>query len=266
MIKLGKKKKLGKPVSKATPKKTLGLKKKPRIGKVINKMAKPSPTASPLANLGKSWLITNPKTMDKRIKEQQQQSARRSTPRFFLKSGDERLIRFRHTSALGCIAQYILKIGKNYENYTAPGINPITEQAEIDLFEQSGNSPVNRFLWEIIDRSGYYSTKKKEQITDVPRIWEAGTRLHQQIVAMLSEIDDPLETDFLVKRSGSGTSTSYTIIPKFRSTTPLNLAKIPSIAESVPEWYAPPSLEEQQKVLQRMGSFDRDTDVDDDDE
>lgn len=230
-----------------------------KVKKILKKKQRNTTTsetkvASPLSGVNKSWMTTGVQQMNKNIARREQQMQKQRVPRFWMRDGEAKTIRFRWSEPLCQIMQYTLPVGGNrFQSYTSPGINPATGEHDPDLFAQSGHKPSAKHLFEIIDRTGY-KTREGKSVTDVPRIWEAGTRVFQQIMTIANNVDDFTGIDFMVQRSGSGTSTTYTLVPGKPS--PLNLSKIPSIADDVPKWYAPPTLEEQNEFLSKYVAMD----------
>lgn len=201
--------------------------------------SKEADTANPT-----SWL-TRGKKVAAFVESIKQGSQRVRKPEFYVKTDESKRIRFRTSEPLACFQVYAFRSGGMWQSYTAPGDD------QRDLFRENGLRPMFKAAYEIIDLDGYVPKKGKnagKAVKNVPSFFVVGMRLYEQIAMLQKKYGDLTDRTFTVSRTGSGQQTVYTILPDDPEEMPA-LDKIPSIADKLSTYYAPPSLAEQKRIM-----------------
>lgn len=193
-------------------------------------------------SLGSTWLTQGQTNIRDMLNKQKAEQSRKFAPEFWLRSGEEKTIRFRRSEPIGSFAVYRLKVRGRFLRITAP------PAGERDLFRESGKRASFVALYEVIDIDGYVEKKTGKKVRNVPRFLAANQRLYEQLEAIRAKKGTLAKFNLSIQKTGEGVNTSYVLIPGDNE--PLDgIEKIPTIANDVSKYYAPPTLEEQRGLL-----------------
>lgn len=200
--------------------------------------------ASP-ANNGSinGWMTKGTEKIATQVENVKLTSQRKFAPEIMIRDGESKLIRFRANDPIGSLYRYSLKINGKWTQVTAP------EEGKTDPMREAGLRPSLKVIWEVIDINGYVDKKGQKQEM-LPRFLVANVRLHEQLETIRKKKGDLTKFDIEISRSGSGTQTTYTLLPEFPA--PLKgIEKVKSIRGDVPLYYAPLSLGEMEALTSR---------------
>lgn len=197
-----------------------------------------------------SWADTNPSNFASLAKQAKQSGQR--APEFWVSNGESRLVRFLDHDATVSFKVYRLKVNGRWQKYVQP------KPGKQNYFESAlGLRPQQQFVFRVIDIEGYTNKRTGKKLSNLPRFYVVGARVYEQIRMLCKENSDsgPLNSyNIRVGRSGEGTETTYTFIPK--SPTPLDPMMKKAIG-TFPHWtefYKPTSESQQQTVMAQVGN------------
>jgi len=199
-----------------------------------------------------SWAITDPSKF-KQVAVQAKSDGLRA-PEFWLKDGDRKQIRFLDKDAVASFRVYNQKVGGKWHKFVAP------PEGETDLFASAlGLRSQPMFVFRIIDIEGYTPTKGKnagKPVKNAPRFYVVGARVYEQIRAMVEVTGQDLNDGNVVAcRSGTGTNTAYTFIPRPGILSPA----MKEVRLKFPKWqefYKPVTLKQQREAVALLGGGD----------
>lgn len=218
-----------------------------KLAKLSSKIS--APTEAKTGGGAASWMTQGTKKIAAFVQSVKQNAARTRKPEFYVPEGETKQIRFREDDPVASFQSYSFRAGGKWNSYTAPG------EGEVDMFQQNGLRPQFKVAYEIVDLDGYVAKKGKnagKRVKNIPSFWILGMRLYEQVAILREKYGSLTERTFSVTRTGSKTSTVYTILPEDPEEMP-ELDKIPSIKDKFASFYAPPTLAEQKRL---MSGFD----------
>lgn len=200
-----------------------------------------------------SWAVTDPSKFRRIAKEAKFQGQR--PPEFWVKDGERRGVLFVDEDAVACFQMYRVPVGNNkYDSFVQP------PEGEPDLFANVLDlRPQRQFLFRVIDLDGY-TDKKGKQVKNVPRFYRVGARQYEQLMLTVSETGIKLNKQIIrVCRTGGGTNTVYTFIPRPGGHT----NETRKVLEKFPKWqehYRPLSQAEQRRIVEKSGKLSDEND------
>ncbi len=189
---------------------------------------------------GASWMLKGEEAINQAHESQKLLQKSKNAPELFVRQGEEKTLRFRSSAPLGAIFQYTLNVNGKWRKFTAPDGR--------DLFAENGLRKSLRDIWEVIDVDGYVDKEGKTR-KNLPRFLVSNYQLSEVIKKYASKMGSLINHTWELSRSGTGTSTTYTIMPIVEES--YDYSKVEKIGNEVTEYYAPPSLQEQQAVMNR---------------
>lgn len=242
--------------------------KRPSLG---GKVSKPSlrgqreTTVKTSSSKTPSWLITD-KNAQEEIEQENRMSNRR-VPEFYLKSKNGKpgtaTIQLLSAEPLGMISQYIIPMGGNvYKGVTVP-----PDEADIDLIGETGKfRPTTKYIYVISDVSGYVKDDG-ERVRHIPRFFLVGGQIHGQLQSLREDFGDISRWQIKVSVTGSKKKKSWNFVPLKKKTLPSEVKeKLNELADSVMDWYAPPTVKEQKSLLKIVDRKASDSSDDDDED
>lgn len=199
-----------------------------------------------------SWMMTNPREM-REASEAAKSLSGKFPPEVYFISGEPKVIRLRTAEPIASFRRYRFKRDGKWRSFTAP---PAGEE---DLFAEEGMKASLVFVWEVIDETGF--TPKKgpnagKLVQNQARFLIASGRLYDQFMAV-AEDNGPLNRySIKVRRSGQGTSTTYTLLPQQPKPLTDEQRAVERIGDKVAEYYAPLDARAQAAVLRSRSSRD----------
>lgn len=219
--------------------KLLNLKKKPSLYK--------SESVKSASESTGSWFTTDQTEIKQRAAAAQMSSSGRP-PEFYLKENEEKTIRLLCSQPIAQFRQYTIKVNGKHHTVTAP-------PADEDLFAEQGHKARMVFLYVVVDYEGY-TDKAGKPHKNLVRYWVVGNRVYQQLAKYHEKLGKLTAADLTISRTGTGTSTVYSIIPSPPSPMPPK-AKAAADKEgpelksedSLKKHYSPPSMKAQRGLL-----------------
>lgn len=202
--------------------------------KIINKIRK------------SGWLIQGTERKQKAMNESRVLNNRNRPPELWFRDGDEKVLRFRDGGEnTPGIWRYQVEVDNQWQTFTVP------EEGEVDLFnEELGLRPSLRFIYEVIDLTGY-KDKSGKRIKNIARFWVVPERIHTQLERLRKKAGPLNNFDMSVTRNGSKASTTYEMYPDSSSPMPKEFRKIPRLIDEIEKYYAPLPEDEQRLVVKR---------------
>lgn len=201
--------------------------------------ADPSPASAKKKAL--AWMFTGDR-MVKETKHSEQQRMKQFAPEFWVPDGDSAIVRLRSDEPICGLYMYSVNDGKRWRKVTAPA------DEKDDKLSASGKRAQYNLVYEVINRTGF-TNKKGQKFKDIPQFWLVNDRIHKQLQHIRSKIQSLTKTDLEIHREG-GQKPVYTMMPD-KSLSPLSAKakEQPRLAGEVAKFYAPPSVEEQRRML-----------------
>ena len=194
-----------------------------------------------------SWFVAGGSALAQAEKESSALNRQGRAPEFWLRPGEQRIIRIRHKKALGGLYRYTIPVRGKFRSYTAP------PEGEIDLFRsQLGKGPTLRAVYELIDRTGFKDRDGKHR-KDFPCFWLATGPVRATLEAIEETVGDLSKQDLVVRRTGSGRNTTYTVLPKPPSPMPDSLRRMPMLSADLEQYFSPPDEATQRAILANIG-------------
>lgn len=201
-----------------------------------------------------SWAITDRSQFSSLAKASAAEGQR--APELWVQDGERRPVHFIDTDAIASFMVYNIKAGNRYTKYIAP------PEGETDLFASTLHlRPQRMFLFRCIDIDGYVpkkGPKKGMKQTDLPRFYLIGSRQYDQIKQITDVSGQALNDGILmICRSGSGTNTVYSYIPRPHTLTGKQrqaIAKFPKWKE----YYKPATVAQQRAAVAAAGGGESD--------
>ena len=208
--------------------------------------SKPSTSSLPKgAEAG--WMTSNRAEINAMNAAQKAQAQRKRRPELWFKAGDVKTVRFRHSDPK-CFAEYSIKSGDRYDTYTKPA------EGDRDLFaEVMGLQPRLRFLYEVIDITGYKDQKTGKQVKNVPRFFATNGKVYDVLQKYVQKCGPLTGYDIEITRNGQGTQTSYVLVPESPTPMTQEMKKAENLLAKIAEYYAPPTEQEQVAIARAKG-------------
>lgn len=190
-----------------------------------------------------SWMTTDA-SQYKNLAEESKRGSQR-VPEVWIKPDTSMKLRFRTEEPIASFERYRVR-GSNgkFENYTKPGVGqPDLIGAQLKL------RPQRVYIYEVIDIDGFV-TKKNVRMKCIPRFLVASTRLYENIKMLQANLGRSLTSGYItLSRSGTGTNTTYMLMPCGGSALPtMEEKKAPRIQGDLPKYYTPPSEAQQMRI------------------
>lgn len=220
----------------------IGIKPKTALAGVAKKVSFESQASATGANVGGTgWMTKGVDNIRAQAETIKLNASRKFAPEIRVPQGESKRIRFRSNDPIGSLMRYSVKIGGRWTQVTKP------EQGKPDPFRDAGMRPSMRVLYEVIDIDGYVDKNGKEQKM-LARFLMANVRLHETIEMIRKKKGDLTKYNIEISRSGTGTSTVYTMLPDAPAALP-GADRIPSIASQAKDFYAPISESEMESMV-----------------
>ncbi len=206
-----------------------------------------------------SWMITNPDRQQAAMREAQALAGKNRPPEFWLKDGEEKIIRVRHEGPVSCLWCYSAQIRGKWRRFTVP------PEGEVDLFrDELALQPMLRGIYEIIDVKGYVDQQGKKH-RNVSRFFNCSNKQTQQLEKLRKKLGPLNRFDIEVSREGSGPKTTYMFLPQPPSPMTPEMKAAPSLKPDFAKFYAPLSESEQRAIVGRSVPRHDNDEVEDDD-
>jgi hypothetical protein len=190
------------------------------------------------------WLTKGADNIAAQVEKVRLSAGRKFAPEVFIKDGESKVLRFRTDEPIGLLRRYQVKINGKWQSVTAPA------EGTPDPLREAGLKPALRALYEVIDVDGYTDKKGKQHRMEA-RFFVANIKVHEQLETIRKKKGGLSKFNIEVSRSGSGTSTTYTLLPEDPG--PLAGAdRVQSIRKDVPNYYAPPPIAELRALANRF--------------
>jgi hypothetical protein len=218
-----------------------------KLAKFANKVQAPvrgavaGKTGTPPVNTG--WMTKGSENIASQVETIKIDAQRKFAPEVIIKEGESKRLRFRANDPIGSVRRYTVKVNGRWTSVTQP------PEGEPDPFRENNLRSSLKVIWEVVDIDGY-KDKTGKQHKMVPRFLVANVRLHEQLEVIRKKRGDLTKYTIEVSRTGSGTQTTYTLLPEAPSPFP-EMLKIPSIKGDVAKYYAPLSLAEMESLVAR---------------
>lgn len=246
------------------PKKPMGMKigKKPvTSGSVIKKKFKKrrsessddSPGLGGLTASTAGWLIKDTRKIESEMTSVAA-SRKPRAPEFYVPAGERRRIVFCSESPVAAMYRYSIHMGgKRRETFTQ-NPNPGQDLFGTQLLDVRGRPlrPSLVTFWEVIDLDGF-TMNDGTKVQNRRSLWAASFGLSQTIAGQREEMNLTGQV-FRVKRLGEVNRPTYQFIalneplPKGA----IRALREPSLAAKMEEFYAPPSVKEQRRIIQLL--------------
>lgn len=195
-----------------------------------------APAAEGSAANSNGWLTKGSENIAAQVEKIKLSSNRKFAPEVYIKEGTSKILRFRSDEPIGTLRRYQIKVNGRWTSVTAPA------EGQPDPLKEAGLKPSLKALYEVIDVDGYVDKKGKQHQMEA-RFFLANLKVHDQLEAIRKKKGSLTKFNIDVARSGTGTSTTYTLLPE--DPAPLAGAdRVPSIRKDVPTYYAPPQFAE----------------------
>ena len=206
-----------------------------------NTSKKKSPLQETVSNKTPAWMTRGSDNIEKNVQRQRTEQLSAFAPTFWLNDGEVKQVRFLSSEPIAQIFQYTLKSRGKFRSYTAPG------PGQPDPFQEAGLTPQMRIVYEIIDVTGYLDNKTKKQVKNVRRFWVVGSKIFENITRIRKK-NGLTSYNIEVTRSGTGTSTSYALIPEENS--PMPKPSTPtSLSADFAKYFAPLSEDRARQIV-----------------
>lgn len=204
-------------------------------------------TSKPSDRSESGWMTSNRSEIEAMNAAQKAQAQRKRRPELWFKPGEVKLVRFRHSDPK-CFSEYSVANGKRFDGYTKP------LDGERDIFaEVMGLQPRLRFLYEVIDITGYKDTKTNKQIRNVPRFFVTNGKVYDVLQKYIQKCGPLTGYDIEITRNGIGTSTNYVLVPESPTPMTQEMKKAENLTAKLDSYYAPPSEQEQIAIARSKG-------------
>ena len=191
------------------------------------------------------WAVTQGNW--KRLSKEAKTEGRRA-PELWVPDGQSRQVRFLDNEPIAAFYLYKMKHNGKWCSFVKPA------EGQTDLFATAlGMRPSRVFLYRVIDINGY-TNKQGKVFKNQPRFLVASSRTFDQIVMMVEDSGGDLnEYDVKIRRLGTGTSTTYTYMPRPASPMSAECVKAAANFPKFTEFYKPLSKSQQQAIVSSHG-------------
>lgn len=200
-----------------------------------------------------SWMMTSPEEKKKAVQESRVLSGGRRAPELWFKDGDEKIIRIRDEGDLGAIWRYQVEVDGRWQAYTKPGDD------DTDLFrEELGLKPALRYIYEVIDVSGYVDKKSGKKVKNVARFWVVPAKVHEQLEKIRQKRGPLNRFDIEVTCTGERISKGYGFFPEADSSMTGEQKAVPRLSKELDKYFGPVPENEQRMIVKRAYVRSRD--------
>lgn len=223
----------------------LNLAKKTSLAKVAQKVQfnKPSDSSAE-APSGNGWMTRGRENIAAQVENVKINSSKRFAPEVFIKEGESKVLRFRSDEPIGTLYRYSLKVNGKWHQVTQP------EAGADDPLREAGVRASLKALYEVIDIEGYVDKKTNKRMRMQPRFFMANTKVFEMLETIRKKKGGLTKFNIDISRSGTGTSTTYTLLPDDPSVL-VGADKVPSLKNEVKKYYAPPSEADMRALASR---------------
>lgn len=209
----------------AAPKVIFG---KPKVAGISG--ARPDNSASNSASNG--WMTKGAENIAAQLEKVRIASNRKFAPEIHVKDGESKRLRFRSDDPIGTLRRYQIKINGKWTSVTAP------QEGTPDALREVGKKASLKALYEVIDIDGYVDKQGKSHKMEA-KFLLANLKVHDQLMVIKKVKGGLTGFNIVLARSGSGTATTYTLLPEDSGPLP-GADRVKSIRNEVGTYYAPP--------------------------
>ena len=199
------------------------------------------------------WAMTGG-TNWKRLSKESKIEGRRA-PELWVPDGQSRLVRFIDDEPIASFKVYKMKHNGKWRTFVAPA------SGQTDLFATAMSLRATRvFLFRVIDINGYKDKEGKEH-KNQGRFLVASNRIFDTIQMMAEDNSDAgklSEYNVKIRRSGTGTNTTYNYMPRPASPMSPEMTKAAANFPKFTDYYRPPSKAAQEAIATSHGASIKD--------
>lgn len=216
-----------------------------KIKKKTKKVSAESSSKSHSPMGSADWMLKSREDMNRAVRKQEADSKRsRRPPNIYLGEDESKMIRFLSSDPIAAIWRYSLKVNGKWMQVTMPA------PGETDRMKRAGLKPGLKFVYGVIDKTGYVDKTTKKKMKNLPRYLEASPKTEKQLEKIRQKRGGLSQCDMEYCRSGSSTDTQYNFI--LEDKTPLEpafKAQLATLEKEFAQYYAPPTEEEQLALI-----------------